>query len=86
LHLEIYGNPDIHDLAASYACGIAQRQLFIDGNKRVSVVVTELFLNLNGLSLEADDSEIVATWMALAANRMTEQELVAWLRNRTAVI
>lgn len=86
LHLEAYDKPDIHALAACYACGLAQRQHFFDGNKRVSAVVTELFLNLNGVDLVTDDVEIVATWMALASNRMTEQELSVWLRKRTAPI
>jgi death-on-curing protein len=82
-HLVADGNPDIVDLAASYACGLAQRQHFFDGNKRVSAVVTELFLELNGKTLTASDMEIVETWLALAANRMNEAEMAAWLRSRT---
>jgi death-on-curing protein len=82
-HLMTYSTPDVIDLAASYACGFGQRQHFIDGNKRVSAVVTELFLELNGKTLIADDMEIVETWLALAANRMNEAEMAAWLRSRT---
>ena len=82
-HLMAYGTPDIIDIAASYACGLAQRQHFFDGNKRVSAVVTELFLDLNGKTLIATDMEIVETWLALAANRMNETEMSAWLRSRT---
>lgn len=77
-----YGKPGICDLAASYACGFAQRQYFNDGNKRVSAVVTELFLELNGLTLEVGDAEFVEVWQALASNTMTEKDLAAWLRKR----
>lgn len=73
---------DLCDLAATYAAGFGQRQSFIDGNKRVSSVVTELFLNLNGLDLIASDAEIVSTWKALAANRMTQEQIAEWIRAR----
>jgi death on curing protein len=61
-------NLDIIDLAATYALAPAQRQSFADGNKRVSAVVTELFLNLSGFALSAEDAEIVRVWRAIAAN------------------
>lgn len=80
LNLALYGQPEIFDLAASYACGLGQRQYFIDGNKRVSAVVTELFLELNGFTLTASDSEIVETWRLLADNNLSEQEVAEWLR------
>jgi death-on-curing protein len=86
LHLLTYNNPDLFDLAASYAVGLAQRQHFFDGNKRVSAVVTELFLDLNGHTLVADDAEIVELWKSLAANRTTEDEIVIWLRDRAVAI
>ena len=73
---------DLCDLAAAYAVGLAQRQNFIDGNKRVSAVVTELFLNLNGLDLIAADAELVETWKSLAANAITQEQIAAWLRSR----
>ena len=33
------GTPDVADLAASYAVGIARNHPFIDGNKRTALVV-----------------------------------------------
>jgi death-on-curing protein len=86
LNLLAYENPDIFDLAAAYACGFTQRQYFNDGNKRVSAVVTELFLDLNGHALVADDAEFVEVWLALSSNEMTEAELAAWLRERAVSI
>jgi death-on-curing protein len=74
---------DLCGLAAAYAAGLGQRQSFFDGNKRVSAVVTELFLNLNGLELTATDAEIVAAWKSLASNDMTPMQMAAWLRSKT---
>jgi death-on-curing protein len=84
LDLVAYSTSDISDLAAAYACGFAQRQYFNDGNKRVSLVVTELFLELNGWTLEAGDQELIQVWWALASSKMTEKELAAWIRQHSA--
>jgi len=76
-------NLDIIDLAASYALALAQRQSFADGNKRVSAVGTELFLNLNGFDLLAEDAEVVRVWRAIAAKSMSDDEFLSWLRQHT---
>ena len=77
-----YGTPDIVDLAAAYGFGIARNHPFADGNKRTSLVVTELFLELNGWELTAADADIVGVWMELADSRsdITEAKFAEWLR------
>jgi death-on-curing protein len=75
-----YGNLDLADLAAAYAVGLASNHPFIDGNKRMSYVVTRLFLMLNGADLAAGAFERVRVWLAIAAGELTEQQLAAWLR------
>jgi death-on-curing protein len=81
-NLLAYGSPDLPALAAGYAFGIAKDHPFTDGNERVSLVVTELFLTLNGHSLEATDEECVLVWRALAAGALSEEQLAVWLRER----
>lgn len=66
---------DVSALAAAYAYGIAKNHPFVDGNKRTSFVVCELFLALNGYELTLDDAAAVTTWLALAASELTEDEL-----------
>lgn len=81
LNLEAYGeNVDAAALAASYAFGIARNHPFFDGNKRTAFVVMELFLNLNGWILNADDAGCIATMQALAAGELSETALRKWLR------
>ncbi len=80
-NLLAYGTPDIFDLAAAYACGVGgQSQPFVDGNKRVSAVVTETFLSLNGYTLNISDAELVTIWKSLASNKTTQDQLAALLR------
>jgi death-on-curing protein len=83
-NLALYGDPDVSELAASYAFGIARNHPFVDGNKRTAAVVSETFLLLNGHVLTATDAELVVTFVALAAGELSEEELTAWFRDHLA--
>jgi death-on-curing protein len=74
-----YDKASLHALAASYAHGIAKNHPFIDGNKRTSLVIAELFLNLNGIELTASDEAVVVTWLKLAAGDISETDLEDWI-------
>jgi death-on-curing protein len=76
-----YESPNIADLAASYAIGIAKNHPFNDGNKRTAFVVMELFLALNGFELFANDGECVLTMLQVASGDISEEELSAWLKS-----
>ncbi|MGA3101939.1 MAG: type II toxin-antitoxin system death-on-curing family toxin [Terracidiphilus sp.] len=79
-NLAAYGNPDIADLAASFAIGIARNRAFLDGNKRTAWVVAETFLLKNGYELVASDRDGVTTMLAVADGTMSEPELALWFR------
>jgi death-on-curing protein len=74
-----YGEPSILRLAASYAFGLSRNHPFLDGNKRTSLVVAELFLELNGYALTASDSQCIGTFLELAAGELTEEQLGEWM-------
>ena len=82
-NLASYGQPDIAELAAAYAYGIARNHPFVDGNKRTAAVVSETFLALNGYRLDATDAELVVAFQALAAGELSEDELADWFRRAT---
>lgn len=79
-NLADYGEPDVADLAAAYAYGIARNHPFVDGNKRTAAVISETFLMLNGQVLQATDAELVVVFVALAAGELSEDELADWFR------
>jgi death-on-curing protein len=80
-NLLAYGTPDIADLAAAYAVGIARNHPFLDGNKRTAIVEAGgVFLPLNGYELVADNREIVRVMLAVAEGLMPDAELAAWFR------
>lgn len=86
LNLVAYGEPDIAELAAAYAYGIARNHPFVDGNKRTAAVVSETFLVLNGHALTCDDVELVTTFLELAAGTLTVETLTDWFRRWTVPI
>ncbi len=75
-----YETPDIADLAAAYAFGIAKNHPFVDGNKRTSLVASRAFLRFNGYQVIATDKEKLETFLSLAAGTISEIELAAWFR------
>jgi death on curing protein len=81
--LHSYGDPepDLADLAASLAFGLAKNHPFVDGNKRTAYVCCELFLALNDAELEASVEDKYVTILGLAESRLTEKEFAAWLRS-----
>ena len=81
-NLQAYGEPDIADLAAAYAFGLAKNHPFIDGNKRASLAACTTFLLMNGYRLPVDDPANIATWIDLAAGELSESDLAGWLRMR----
>ena len=83
-NLAHYGEPDVCELAAAYAFGLAKNHPFIDGNKRSAFVATELFLALDGWRLDAPDADCVIVMLNLAAGDIDEPAFSQWLRERVA--
>jgi death on curing protein len=83
-NLLAYGNsPTLFDLAAAYAYGIAKNHPFVDGNKRTGFVLAAVFLELNGYSLDAPNSEVVGTMERLAQGLETQESVALWMQSRS---
>ena len=82
--LHAYGEPapDLADLAAALAYGLARNHPFVDGNKRTAHVVYRTFLALNGAELVATDEEKYVAMLSLAEGKLAERDFAAWLRER----
>jgi len=75
----LYGGADIAAQAASLLWGIAEHQPFVDGNKRVALVVTLTFLEINGYRLDLTEAELVEL-MYRTAEGLTPAEIAVQLR------
>lgn len=58
----------VFDLAAAYGYGFVKNHCFVDGNKRVALTAVDVFLQLNGFELVADEAEAAAFFLDLAAS------------------
>lgn len=82
--LYAYGDPppDLADLAASLAFGLARNHPFVDGNKRTAHVCYRVFLALNDAQLVAGEEEKYLQMLTLAEGSLSEADFAAWLRPR----
>jgi death-on-curing protein len=66
--------PPIAQLAAAYAYGISSNHPFVDGNQRMAMQVSFVFLEFNGHTVTATQEDAYLTILALAAGDVSEKE------------
>lgn len=81
--LAAYGDPDVFDLAAAYAFGIARNHPFVDGNKRTAFLLAEGFVRIHGQRLRATDEQALVAMLSLAAGDIDQDRFAAWLRQHS---
>jgi death-on-curing protein len=75
--------PTVAEKAATLLFGIARNHAFVDGNKRVAVLATLQFLNLNNHDLDLQPpEEAYKTISGVAAGTISLDELTAWIATR----
>ncbi|MDR3692890.1 MAG: type II toxin-antitoxin system death-on-curing family toxin [Fimbriimonas sp.] len=78
VHLWFYERAPIFLLAAAYAFGIAMNHPFLDGNKRTALVISVLFVEVNGYMFTADEVDAATTFFSIAAGDIGEGEMTEW--------
>ena len=76
-----YGDGDLFEIAAAYACHIAESQAFFDGNKRTAVQAAADFLEINGI--DTAPLPELATYKAMirvASHELDRSGLAVFLR------
>jgi death-on-curing protein len=79
-NLAAFEKADVCRCAAAYGHAIARNRPFVDGNLRTAFVAVELFLELNGYSLETSDTDCVLTMLGVCDGSIDEALFPAWLR------
>jgi death on curing protein len=74
---------DLFNLAAAYGFGLAKNHGYQDGNKRTALMAMYVFLDANGLELNASEVDAVAVITDLAGGKVSESELAQWLRTNS---
>ena len=74
----------LFDLAAAYDVGIIKNHPFIDGNKRLALMIMYVFLEINGYRLNAPEVEAADVMLRLAAGELGEKGLAGWLKTNSS--
>ena len=83
VNLLTYKAPSLVEMAAAYAFGIVKNHPFLDGNKRTGFLAAVTFLERNGIRIQADQGQVIASILALAAGMIDEKGFAAWLADHT---
>ena len=74
---ELYKTKEEKGARLGYA--LVSNHAFLDGNKRVGVLVMLSFLAINGVSLSYIDDELIDLGLDLASGKMEYEDLVEWI-------
>lgn len=73
--------PTGEEKAARLGAGLIANHAFVDGNKRIGVLVLLCFAELNGIRLEVSDEEVTEVGLAVARGDMKYGQLLEWIKS-----
>ncbi|MDX3928732.1 MAG: type II toxin-antitoxin system death-on-curing family toxin [Shinella sp.] len=83
LNKAAYGEENLFALAAAYLYGIVRNHPFSDGNKRTGFLAAFTFLLLNGHLIVAEQADIIAFVLGVAAGEIDEEGATRFLADFT---
>jgi len=75
--------PSLEAKAAALMHSLVSNHPFVDGNKRVAIAATELFLQANGHIFTADNDALFDFTMACAASQLGREEIRIWIEQHS---
>ena len=70
----------IFEKAAAYGYHLCKNHPFVDGNKRVALVLMDIFLERNGWEIVAHEEQIYSMMLDLASGKLIKAQLASWLK------
>lgn len=82
--LQTFGGQDLFptdiEKIARLGFGLAANHAFVDGNKRIGALMTQLMLKWNGYRISLKEGELSDMFIAIAAGSNKEKDLLQWIR------
>ena len=75
--------PDILDQASQLCYSLIENHPFADGNKRIGVHLTLLFLKLNNIELRYSQQELIDFGLGVASGKLNKDDIKDWMIKRT---
>lgn len=69
--------------AAKLGYFLVKNHPFIDGNKRIGILVMITFLEINGVEVTCTDEELIALGSGLADGTVNDNDLLNWIINHS---
>ena len=86
--LELYGYQlyqDIFEQVSALMHCIIFYHPFVDGNKRTGLIIAKMYLEINGLTLNAEIEECVNFTIEIAQGKKQIIDIAEWIRNHTNI-
>ncbi len=71
-----------YEVAATYAYHVIKNHPFIDGNKRIGILVAITFIGINGLHINTDNQELYNLAMDIAASKIDKEAVIKFFKDR----
>lgn len=78
-----YVHGDLYEMAAAYLFHITQNHPFVDGNKRAGAMAAIVFLDMNGVEVDADEAELEALVRRVAKGEAGKAEIAVFVRTHS---
>ena len=72
--------PTTVEKIARLGYGLASNHAFVDGNKRIGAMMTQLLLKWNGFQMSLRSGELADMFIAIADGSAGESDLLAWIQ------
>jgi death-on-curing protein len=74
---------DLFEMAAAYLYHLVKTHAFVDGNKRVATVAALVFLELNGIEVDAEETEFERLVLDVIENKSNKSGVAVLLRQNS---
>jgi death on curing protein len=76
-----YLHKDLFEMAAAYLFHIVQNHPFLDGNKRAGAAAALVFLDFNGIQIDAPRGSLYDVTMSVAMGRADKAQMAEYFRS-----
>ena len=73
----------VFEISAAYGFYLCNNHPFIDGNKRIALVIMDTFLQKNGYEITSSEKETYKIIIMLSNGELSKNDLASWLKNNT---